>query len=218
MAAVAERTPPPQAPASDDPELEFLASGTLARRQPAAGNAVAGSGSEAAAAGPAGRPTRQFYFRQNADYDSLIEACSRKLAAQPGNTRALMIRANAFAKKGERLAMLASAACMVATTADGPGPLGLALLNRWYALYACAAGLLPEAVADYTAVLAAEPANVDAAYKRGAAHHKLGALEAAIADYTTALSLDPRHAKAAYGRAACNNLAGNFDAANGEGR
>ena len=138
MAAVAEQTPPPQAPASDDPELEFLASGTLARRQPAAGNSVAGSGSEAAAAGPAGRPTRQFYFRQNADYDSLIEACRRKLAAQPGNTRALMIRANAFAKKGERLAVSASAGCMVVAasawcmvvaTAHDPGLVSLALLD-----------------------------------------------------------------------------------------
>lgn len=79
-----------------------------------------------------------------------------------------------------------------------------------------AAGLLAEAVADCSAVLAAEPANVDAAYQRGAARHKLGALEDAIADFTTVLSLDPRHAKAAYSRAACNNLAGNFDAANGE--
>lgn len=71
-------------------------------------------------------------------------------------------------------------------------------------------------MADYSVVLAAEPANVDAAYQRGTARHKLGALEDAIADYTTVLSLEPRHAKAAYGRAACNNLAGNFDAANGE--
>ena len=94
MAAAAELTPPPPAPGSDDPELECLASGRLARRQPPAGEG--GGGGATAAPGPAGR---QFYFRQP-DYDSLIEACGRKLAAQPGHTRALMIRANAYAKKG----------------------------------------------------------------------------------------------------------------------
>lgn len=77
------------------------------------------------------------------------------------------------------------------------------------------AGLLEAALVDYSAVLAAEPTDVDALYQRGSAAHKLGQLEAAITDFSAVLSLDPNHAKAAYSRAACNNLAGRFDDANG---
>lgn len=92
---------PPQQPLSAETlagnagdELEFLASGSLARRR-------GGGGGRLEAPQPPGSG-RQFYYRQNADYDSLIEACSRKLVTQPGNVRALMIRANSYAKKGAR--------------------------------------------------------------------------------------------------------------------
>lgn len=77
------------------------------------------------------------------------------------------------------------------------------------------AGLLKAAVADYSAVLGAVPGHIEAAYARGAARHKLGAIEEAIADFTTVLEADPGHVRAAYGRAACYNLAGRFDDANG---
>jgi hypothetical protein len=45
-------------------------------------------------------PNRVLYFRRNADYDRLIEVCSRKLAENPRNVRALLIRASSTLKKG----------------------------------------------------------------------------------------------------------------------
>lgn len=90
-----EATPPQQLlQPVDDSDIEFLASGTLERRRDAA---VSG---RSAAKAEGSKSERQFVYRRNADYDSLIEACSRKLAVQPGNARALMIRANSYAKKG----------------------------------------------------------------------------------------------------------------------
>lgn len=47
-------------------------------------------------------PNRVLYFRRNADYDRLIEVCSRKLAENPRNVRALLIRASSTLKKGEQ--------------------------------------------------------------------------------------------------------------------
>ena len=96
-----EVTPPPSSSGQLDADIEFLASGSLARRQGGGGGGEGGARLDAAAAGGNGPPSgRQYVYRQNADYDSLIEACSRKLTAQPGNLRALMIRANSYAKKG----------------------------------------------------------------------------------------------------------------------
>lgn len=46
-------------------------------------------------------PNRVLYFRRNADYDRLIEACGRKLRDNPRNLRALLIRASSYSKKGE---------------------------------------------------------------------------------------------------------------------
>jgi hypothetical protein len=48
-------------------------------------------------------PNRVLYFRRNADYDRLIEVCSRKLSENPRNIRALLIRASSNLKKGEYL-------------------------------------------------------------------------------------------------------------------
>jgi hypothetical protein len=45
-------------------------------------------------------PNRVLYFRRNADYDRLIEACGRKLRENPRNVRALLIRASSYSKKG----------------------------------------------------------------------------------------------------------------------
>jgi len=45
-------------------------------------------------------PNRMLYFRRNADYDRLIEVCSRKLSENPRNVRALLIRASSTLKKG----------------------------------------------------------------------------------------------------------------------
>ena len=45
-------------------------------------------------------PNRVLYFRRNADYDRLIEVCSRKIVANSSNVRALLIRASSYLKKG----------------------------------------------------------------------------------------------------------------------
>ena len=47
-------------------------------------------------------PTRALYYRRNADCDRLIQACTAKLEAEPGNARALLIRAASYTKKGSR--------------------------------------------------------------------------------------------------------------------
>lgn len=64
-------------------------------------------------------------------------------------------------------------------------------------------------------MLALDPANPEAAYGRGTAHQKLGALEAAVADFSAVLEQDPNHVKAAYSRGACRNALGQFDKAIG---
>lgn len=46
-------------------------------------------------------PNRVLYFRRNADYDRLIEVCSKKISENPRNIRALLIRASSNLKKGE---------------------------------------------------------------------------------------------------------------------
>jgi hypothetical protein len=101
---MAEATPSPQQPPFQAPQddIEYLASGTLARRRDGgcAGGAPPAGGAGGSEVEPLKPSGRQFYYRQNADYDSLIEACSRKLVAQPSNVRALMIRANSYVKKG----------------------------------------------------------------------------------------------------------------------
>jgi len=47
------------------------------------------------------KSSRHLYFRRNADYDRLIEVCSRKLNENPRNIRALLIRASSYLKKGK---------------------------------------------------------------------------------------------------------------------
>lgn len=46
-------------------------------------------------------PNRSLYFRRSADYDRLIEVCSRKLAENPRHIRALLVRASSYLKKGK---------------------------------------------------------------------------------------------------------------------
>jgi hypothetical protein len=62
-------------------------------------------------------PNRVLYFRRNADYDRLIEVCSRKIAADAGSVRALLIRASSYLKKGARAA---AAARSGSDRPDGP--------------------------------------------------------------------------------------------------
>jgi hypothetical protein len=53
-------------------------------------------------------PNRVLYFRRNADYDRLIEVCSKKINENPRNIRALLIRASSNLKKGECNTLCAS--------------------------------------------------------------------------------------------------------------
>jgi hypothetical protein len=47
-------------------------------------------------------PTRNYFFRPNADVDKLIDVCTRKLTTDATNTRALLIRASSYVKRGAR--------------------------------------------------------------------------------------------------------------------
>lgn len=71
---------------------------------------------------------RALYYRRNADYDTLITACSAKLSQNPRNMRALLIRASSYMKKK----------------------------------------MFMQALQDYTAVLQLEPTHVDALFHRSA--------------------------------------------------
>ena len=81
-------------PASQEPdELDYLSSATLTKRKDFLDREA-----EARTA-----PNRVLYFRKNADCDKLIAACSKKLRADPGDLRALLIRASSCVKKGESI-------------------------------------------------------------------------------------------------------------------
>lgn len=45
-------------------------------------------------------PDKMIYLKRMADFDRLISICSDKLAGNPTNVRALMIRASSYMKKG----------------------------------------------------------------------------------------------------------------------
>jgi tetratricopeptide (TPR) repeat protein len=77
---------------------------------------------------------------------------------------------------------------------------------------------LPDlALADLALILELDSANVEALYRRGTLHAKLGLLDDAIDDLSTVLRLDPNHINASYARAACRNRQGDYNQAIGEG-
>eukprot|EP00955_Chlamydomonas_euryale_P073260 361684-Chlamydomonas_euryale.AAC.6 len=73
-----------------------------------------------------------------------------------------------------------------------------------------ATDMLPEALADYAAVLRLNPACVDALYHTGHVYEKQSLLDAAIAAYSRVLELQPSNARAALSRGACYNMKGNI--------
>lgn len=83
--------PPQNGLAACIDELQFLCSATLTHRKP-----FLEREEEARTA-----PNRRLYYRKNADNDKLVEACTAKLRSDPGNIRALLIRASSHANKGE---------------------------------------------------------------------------------------------------------------------
>ena len=80
--------------ANDDDDLDVLSKPILTRRKDFIDKEEEARKS----------PNRVLYFRRNADYDRLIEVCTRKLGDNPRNVRALLIRASSYYKKGGRLA------------------------------------------------------------------------------------------------------------------
>lgn len=74
-----------------DDELEYLSSATLTKRKD-----FLEAEEEARTA------NRVLYYRRNADCEHLIQACTAKLATDPGNVRALLIRAASYTKEGEQ--------------------------------------------------------------------------------------------------------------------
>jgi hypothetical protein len=74
----------------------------LARRQAADADLHADSSELLPAKQTSARsvPSRVLYLKKNADYDALIQICTKKLAQAPRNIRALLIRASAYLKKG----------------------------------------------------------------------------------------------------------------------
>ena len=44
-------------------------------------------------------PSRTYYFRQSQDVDSLLDACGKRLAENPSNIKARLLRATALMKK-----------------------------------------------------------------------------------------------------------------------
>lgn len=94
----------------DDEELEYLSSATLTKRKD-----FLEAEEEARTA-----PNRVLYYRRNADCERLIQACTAKLAAEPSNVRALLIRAASYTKKGESAAPSAPAPCPPSTARKVP--------------------------------------------------------------------------------------------------
>lgn len=90
MATIAERRASRASNGHDEDDLDALAKPILTRRKDFIDKEEEARKS----------PNRVLYFRRNADYDRLIEACSRKLSSNPSNIRALLIRASSYLKKG----------------------------------------------------------------------------------------------------------------------
>ena len=85
--------PSPGALMNDDEDLDALSKPTLTRRKDFIDKEEEARKS----------PNRVLYFRRNADFDRLIEVCTRKIADNPRNLRALLIRASSLYKTGGTL-------------------------------------------------------------------------------------------------------------------
>jgi len=73
--------------------------------------------------------------------------------------------------------------------------------------------LLPEAIADYTSVIAINPGYLDAYINRGVIYGRLGRFEEALPDFNRAVELDPASASARYNRGLVYKNLGQMDKA-----
>lgn len=125
---------------------------------------------------------RTYYYRQ--DVDDGIDACSRKLASNPGSAKVLKRRGELYAKKGDfGRAVVDFDLVLRAAPADVDGLFGRGGAHDKL-------DQLDQAIRDYSQVLLLQPDHVPAAYARGACQNRKGNFAEAIEDYVQALTKD----------------------------
>ena len=134
--------------------------------------------------GAKNHPNRTYYFRKNVDVDKLIESCTRKLAEDPENAKALLIRASSYVKKQQYEAAVNDYTRAIALSPNDE----TTFYNRGASYEKL--GALDEAINDFTMVLNIDPNHVNAAYARAACHNRKGLFSEAIDDYNFALMKD----------------------------
>jgi tetratricopeptide (TPR) repeat protein len=156
----------------DESELFDTVRGTLLRRQDSAGS------KDGAA------PKRYYEYRAAEESDTLLELCNKKLEANPGNAKALFIRASLLLKRQNYKA-----------AADDYQELVRQNPNDVNALYnaGCAYEKLQDwdlAINFFSAVLKIDPNNASSAYARASCLNYKGNFDQAIEDYERALQTD----------------------------
>ena len=124
------------------------------------------------------------YFRRNADYEKLVEVCTKRLRANPKNLRALLIRAGSYVKKElfrEALADYDAILALDEHHVDAHFQRG-SIYQRF--------DDPRSAIRDFTRVLELDGLNVKALYARAACHNLMQEYALAIEDYNRALELD----------------------------
>ena len=156
----------------DESELFDTVRGTLLRRQDSAGGKDGGA------------PKRYYEYRAAEESDTLLELCNKKLEANPGNAKALFIRASLLLKRQNYKA-----------AADDYQELVRQNPNDVNALYnaGCAFEKLQDwdlAISFFSAVLKIDPNNASSAYARASCLNYKGNFDQAIEDYERALQTD----------------------------
>ncbi len=132
----------------------------------------------------------QRYVTTNINLDNLIEVCSRKIAAEATNRKALFIRASTYLKQGRYYDSLEDCNKLIQVDPHYAGA---------YYIRGCAHEKLNEfqkALDDYSTVLRIDPFHVNAVFARGACLNKMvglshqGEFQRAIDDYRDALKRD----------------------------
>jgi tetratricopeptide (TPR) repeat protein len=156
----------------DESELFDTVRGTLLRRQ------------DSTASKDGAAPKRYYEYRAAEESDTLLELCNKKLEANPGNAKALFIRASLLLKRQNYKA-----------AADDYQELVRQNPNDVNALYnaGCAYEKLQEwdlAISFFSAVLKIDPNNASSAYARASCLNYKGNFDQAIEDYERALQTD----------------------------
>ena len=129
-------------------------------------------------------PNRKYYYKKNADVETLIQFSSAKLEKDPNNVRALFIRASSFEKKQSYEQAVADYTRIVNLGEPNVG----ALFARGVAYEKLK--MFEESVRDFTEVLNIDPHHYRAVYARAAVKNRMGKFEDAVEDYAVALEQD----------------------------